>query len=273
MLLMPTTSVIVRCRDKQNTIEATFAALRRQSVGVQIVVVDSGSRDGTLDIARRWCDELVQLEPERFSYGRALNVGAEAAAGSVLFALSAHCAPASAEWVERSLAHYADSSVAATSGYAVPPPGARPGELVLQDHARLRADPFCGMSNHASSWRRDVWERFAFDEQLEACEDREWSWRVTAAGYVIAMDPALQVVSRHRVADGPRAYFERNVREARGVAAFAPRHYGVPDAIAEWWHTSPPAGRSRTQLLLSPWHVTALAAKWWGSRCARKSIA
>jgi len=270
---MPTASAIVRCRDKQDTIEATFAALRRQTVPVQIVVVDSGSHDGTLEIARRWCDELLQLEPGQFSYGRALNLGAREATGTVLFSLSAHCAPDAGDWVERSLIHYADKRVAATSGYAVPPPGARPGEVVLQDHARLRADPFCGMSNHACSWRRDIWEQFAFDEQLDASEDREWSWRVTAAGYVIAMDPALEVFSPHRSAPGPRAYFERNAREARGIAAFAPLQYGMRDAIEEWWQASPQAGRSRARILLSPGHATALAGKWWGSRQTRGSTA
>jgi len=266
---MATVSVIVRCRDKQDSIEATFASLRRQTVPVEIVVVDSGSVDGTLDIARRWCDELLQMPLDRFSYGRALNLGARGAAGSILFALSAHCAPAREDWVERSLEHYANAKVAATSGY----PSRGTAELVLQDHALLRADPFFGMSNHASSWRRDVWERFHFDELLEASEDREWSWRVTAAGYVIAMDPALEVTSPHRAAAGPRAYFERNALEVRSIAAFAPVQYRMRDALGEWWQTPPPAGRSRARMRLSPWHVIALAGRWWGTRRGRTRIA
>lgn len=266
---MPPVSVIVRCRDKEDTIKTTFEALRRQTVPVEIVVVDSGSSDGTMAIARNWCDELIQLPPDLFTYGRALNIGARESTGSILFALSAHCAPQQEDWIERSLAHYAVAEVAATCGHPAP---SNP-DVLLQDHARLRADPFTGLSNHASSWRRDVWERFAFDEQIDACEDREWSWRVTAAGYLIAMDPTLEVPSRHRVVDGPRVYFERNAREVRSIASFAPVQYGLRDAVAEWWRTRPPYGRSRARVRVSPWHVTALAGKWWGARQQRTRAA
>ena len=45
----------------------------------EIVVVDSGSSDGTLDIAQRWSASLVHVRSEEFTYGRALNVGMRAA--------------------------------------------------------------------------------------------------------------------------------------------------------------------------------------------------
>ena len=86
-------SVIVRTKDKADTVEATFAALRPQTVPVEVVVVDSGSTDGTLEIARRHADRLVEIPAEAFTFGRALNVGAAAATAPVHFALSAHCGP------------------------------------------------------------------------------------------------------------------------------------------------------------------------------------
>lgn len=267
----PRASIIVRAKDKEATIERTLDALRRQTVPVEIIVIDSGSRDRTVEIARARADRLIEVPAERFSYGGTLNLAARVAEAPVLFALSAHCVPAREDWVERSLAHYADDRVAATGGYVGPSPDGDGHGVVLQDHAMLRADPFWGLSNHASSWRRDVWEGFAFDERLTASEDREWSWRVTQAGWVIAMDADLEVVSRHRVQAGFRAYFERNAREARGIAAFAPAEYSVLALLRDCWHVRPPAGRSAARVRLSPWQATALAGKYWGMRTARRA--
>src|SRR5687767_8746951 len=120
---MAVASVIVRAKDEAAAIERTLSALRTQSVEVEIIVVDSGSTDGTVEIARRWCDRLIEITPEQFTFGRALNIGAEAAAAPVHFALSAHCVPPRADWVERSCSYYSDAAVAATHGDRVGPDG------------------------------------------------------------------------------------------------------------------------------------------------------
>src|SRR5207253_519729 len=109
-------TVIVRARDAAETIERTLQSLRAQTVRAELLVVDSGSTDGTLEIAFRLADRVVQMPPEEFTFGRALNVGAHEAKGSIHFALSAHCFPERTDWIERSLAHYERADVAAPCG-------------------------------------------------------------------------------------------------------------------------------------------------------------
>lgn len=261
----PLASVIVRAKDKANTIERALAQLRRQTVPVEIVVVDSGSTDGTLAIARLYCDQLIEIPPERFSYGRALNLGAERAAAPVHFALSAHCAPDRLDWVERSLAHYERSDVAATSGYDNLAPGGRPPTVIYQDLPMLRADPYWGFSNHAGSWRAELWERYRFHEGLDYSEDREWSWRVLEDGWVVAMDPHLGVGTPHRVGEGYRAWYSRHRRAARAIASFAPlAPYTAQDALREWWDVSERRRRFGVRARLSPRRVVAAVAKYQG---------
>ena len=112
----PDVIVIVRCRDKSDTIEATFASVRTQTVPSEIVVVDSGSTDGTLDIARCSAHVLVEIAPDEFSFGRALNVGAAAA-------LSAHTRFPRSDWLERLLEHLSHDDVAGASGTQYGPEG------------------------------------------------------------------------------------------------------------------------------------------------------
>src|SRR4051794_4164460 len=102
----PAASAIVRVKNEAATVGRTLESLRAQTVAVEIIVVDSGSSDGTLEIVQDMADRVVEIPSDSFTYGYALNVGAAHARGRVHFALSAHCEAPDAEWVRRSLSHY-----------------------------------------------------------------------------------------------------------------------------------------------------------------------
>jgi rhamnosyltransferase len=270
-LIVTRATVIVRARDAAATIERALEGLRAQTVSVEIVVVDSGSSDATVEIARRYCDQLIEIGAGEFSFGRALNIGARAAGAPVHFALSAHCAPGDTAWVERSLAHYERPEVAGTSGYRAPGPLGQTG-VFFQGSAELRAHPYWGYSNTAGSWRAEVWERFPFDESLDAAEDREWSWRVLESGYVIAMDPALEVASDHRRSAGLRQLYNRYRKEAEAIAGFAAdRPYPIGAAVRDWWRVQRTDGRSAARVRSSPWHIAATLGRYTGERSAWRS--
>ena len=76
----PRASVIVRTKDKADTVEATFSALRAQTVPVEIVVVDSGSTDETCEVAERAGARLLHVERSEFGHGRTRNLAAGVAA-------------------------------------------------------------------------------------------------------------------------------------------------------------------------------------------------
>ena len=106
----------MRAKDKEQTIERALRGLRAQTVEMEIILVDSGSTDRTVELARPYCDQVITIPAEAFTYGRALNLGAEHASGEVVFALSAHCVPPSPQWAEVSLGAYGDNDVAGTWG-------------------------------------------------------------------------------------------------------------------------------------------------------------
>lgn len=264
-------SVIVRVKDEAATLVATLEALRAQTVEPEVIVVDSGSTDGSLEIARRWCDQLVEIAPGEFSYGRALNIGARNASAPVHFALSSHCAPARRDWIACALAHYARDDVAGTTGdLELPGRVPLPGPF-FQDESFARAHPRWGFSNHASSWRASVWEEFPFDESLEAAEDKEWALRVLAAGWVIAVDPRLWVDMSHGWRNGTRSFFQREKRVARAMSRFAALPaYGPGELLHEWWYEIPPDHRSVLRSRLNPTRWAGMLGRYAGQRAGRR---
>jgi rhamnosyltransferase len=236
-------------------------------------VVDSGSPDRTLEVARRLADRVIQIAPEHFTYGRALNIGAAVASAPVHFALSAHCFPHRRDWIECSLEHYRNPQVAGTAGYGRGGPGEDRtggrdgGGVVYQDLALLEAHPFQGLSSHAGSWRASLWERFPYNESMESAEDREWSWRVLKEGWVIALDPALGIATRHRTAEGLRHWYRISRRDVRAVATFMPLPpYRLSDLAREWWDIGPLKRRFGLRARLSPWRALSLVARYHGIR-------
>jgi rhamnosyltransferase len=265
-------SAIVRAKNEESTIRGALSTLRSQTVRPEIVVVDSGSTDGTVEIARELSDRLVEMPEEEFSFGRALNVGARAASAPYLFALSAHCVPPDHRWIERSLSLYERDDVVATNGGTRLPDGSPIEGTFYQDEAFARVHPGWGFSNHASSWRRSAWERFPFDETLEAGEDKEWALRaLNGTGWVIAYRADLMIAMDHRWSDGALPYYRRMRNEMRALTRIASvPEYRARDLARDWWRNLPDDRHSAfAHRFMNYVRLAGLLGKYRGSREAR----
>lgn len=264
-------SAIVRTKNKVSTIERALVSLRRQRVPLEIIVVDSGSTDGTLAVARRYADQVLNIPPEHFTYGGALNRAASMASGSIHMALSAHCELPHERWVSDVLRYYRRPEVAGTNGIQFGPDGDWLRAPHYQSLSDVLRDPGWGFSNHASSWRSSVWQRIPFREDLEACEDKEWSWRVLAEGMTIAYSSELVVDSSHRRRLGVRALYQRVHKEAAVLTGLeAGSATGWPRLFRTWWSSFPvPSEKPRVLRRLSPHRILELVAFEAGARVAR----
>jgi rhamnosyltransferase len=265
--------VIVRAKNKADTIEDTFRALARQTVPLEIIVIDSGSTDGTVEIARRYAATVVEIPPEEFSYGGTLNLGSRLATTDIHVSLSAHGTDLDPTWVEACLRHFEDPLVAGITGYGVGPDGSPLASAYRPSLNEALRNPGWGYSNHAGSWRAAVVREHPFREDLPACEDKEWFWRVLAAGWQVVIDPDLVVPSDHRRAAGLRALWGREYREGLAFAMVGrPVTHGLRDTLTEWLTDFSDDSRwPRAMRLLSPPRAVESWAHYLGTRAGRRA--
>src|SRR4051812_8781877 len=88
----PLVRVVIRAKNEAAKIGTTLERLAAQTIAdlAEVVLVDSGSIDGTLQIASRAGVDAIEIRPESFTYGGALNIGCRGAEAPYLVALSAH---------------------------------------------------------------------------------------------------------------------------------------------------------------------------------------
>lgn len=213
----PRASIVVRCYNEAEHIGKLLHGLDQQTLDdFEVVLVDSGSTDGTIEIAEEYGVETVEyIDPENFSFGRALNYGCEAADGEFCVVASAHVYPRRDDWLERLLEKFED-------GVALVYGKQRGNEVTtfsenqifeqwFPDHDIDRQDhPFCNNANAAI--RRELWTEYPYDEQLTGLEDVDWAKRVQKDGYDISYASEAEIVHVHD--ETAKQVFNRYRREA-----------------------------------------------------------
>src|SRR4051812_8888160 len=91
----PTVGVVIRTLNESEHIARCIQTLRQQQgrFELDVVVVDSGSTDGTVELGRANGARIVELSPDEFDYSKALNLGIESVRGDLVVSLSAHAIP------------------------------------------------------------------------------------------------------------------------------------------------------------------------------------
>lgn len=201
-------SILIRTKNEESAIGITLSSIKKQCLQpYEIIVVDSGSTDKTVDIVKTREDvKLIEISSEDFTYGRALNIGFEAAKGDVVVSLSAHAFPKDEHWLEMLMRHFDNSEVAAVYGRQLPHLDAWPS--VQQDYLsyygtnlRVQDNPgdpsnYC-FSNSNSAIRHNLWQQQLFNEFLPYSEDQEWAMNILKLGYKIIYEPEAAVYHSH----------------------------------------------------------------------------
>jgi rhamnosyltransferase len=216
----PEVSVLLLTRNAMPGLPGLLDRLATQKIGarVEIVAVDSGSRDGTAELLAARVDRLLSIPPERFRHGLTRNLGIDACRGARVALLVQDALPASEQWLAELVAPLTEADSAGGSfSRQVPAPGAsalarqqlagwvaaspEPRRMRLDAAAFARLAPLerleaCAFDNVSACVRRDVWRRHPFPD-VPIAEDLAWGKQVLLAGYTLCYAPASVVVHSH----------------------------------------------------------------------------
>src|SRR5512134_523980 len=183
-------SIVIRAYNEEKHIGRLLEGIRQQTIGdVEIILVDSGSTDGTVSVAEAFGARLVRIPPAEFTFGRSLNLGVRAATRKLVVIASAHVYPVYPDWLESLLRPFEDENIALTYGKQRGPETAHFSEQQVYhqwypDASQPRqGTAFCNNANAAI--RRSFWDKNPFDERLTGLEDLAWAKPAKAQGYVI----------------------------------------------------------------------------------------
>ena len=267
--MTPEVTVLIRTKDEAASIGRNLELVAGQTVEAEIVVVDSGSTDGTVEIVRAAGVTLVEIPASSFTYGYSLNVGCERASAPLIVALSAHAFPPDERWLERMVATFEDPRVCCACGYEAGPEGEELTGPRVQDADDALDHPLWGYSNVAGGFRAELWRERPFRPDMPGVEDKEWAWHWLQRGYVSIVDPALEVEHDHSDETMAERY-RRAHREWVGLGMFVdvPGH-SVSQLVREWW-TQDGGRSSMLRARLSPTRAAELAGDFIGSRAAAR---
>jgi rhamnosyltransferase len=230
-------SVVIPVKNGGADLVRCLEAIARQRVDdeVEVVVVDSGSRDGSTARAESLGGRVHSIPPGEFHHGRTRNLGAGLARGDVLVFTSQDAYAASDSWLAdltSSLRNH--DAVAGVYGRQLPHESATPPERYFLDFLygpEPRVQHLAGkesltfeatlFSNVNSAIPRRVWEAYPFAEDVVMSEDQEWSRRVLLAGLDIVYEPSAAVHHSHAytVAGAMRRFFDSGVSAERSYVA------------------------------------------------------
>lgn len=230
-------SIIIRTLNEEKHLDALLSRIESQEaagLNYEILVVDSGSNDHTLQIAASHKCQILHITREEFSFGRSLNMGCEAASGEVLVIISGHCVPTNTQWLNALCQPLIQGKASYTYGRQIGSPDSYFSECRIfakyyPERSQIPQEGFfCNNANSAIT--RSMWKRYRFDEELTGLEDMELAKRLVNDGGKLGYIAEACVCHFHD--ERWRAINRRFEREAIALQKIMPQvHIHKPDLI------------------------------------------
>ena len=219
---------LVRCLD----------AIARQRIDedVEVLVIDSGSDDGTPERARQHDARVHEIPAAEFHHGRTRNLGAQLARGDIVVWTTHDAYPDSDDWLDLLTAplRAAEPDLAGVYGRQIAHHDASPPERYFLDFLygeRTRLQRAASVedltmettlfSNANSAMPRALLLAEPFASDVLIAEDQDWSRRMLLAGKTIRYEPRAAVRHSHpyTVFTAFRRFFESGVAGSRTFLA------------------------------------------------------
>lgn len=302
--MAPKVSIVIPTKNGGPIFRDVLRALDRQQYShpIELVVIDSGSTDDTVRLARDYGARVSAIPPAAFNHGATRNLGIELSSGEIIVLMTQDALPGDELLIQHLVAPFDDPHVAGSYARQLPRPDAdiltrrnlngwltgrtNPEIRWIKDRARyLALSPmdqllFCNFDNVCAAVRRDVWKQVPL-RPSDFGEDIEWSKRALEAGWKIAYQPAAYVIHSH---DRPITYeytrtylCHRTLRQLFGLCKIPTLTDAivcscmsiVRDSLYVLKHEQNAAEAARLLMKIPALSVATVFAQYYGSRDAK----
>lgn len=219
-------TLLIPTKNAGELFKRVLAGLQSQTcwADVEFLVVDSGSTDDTIALAKAAGARVTQIPPAEFNHGATRDFGISMASTNRIILTVQDAVPRDAVVIENLLKALDEDGVAGVYAHQIAQPDADVittrnlerhytgrSERVVQQiqgvahylslHPSLR-HALCNFDNVCSALRKDVWEQEKFG-RVNFGEDIDWAERVLKRGYKIIYEPKAGVIHSH---DRPISY-------------------------------------------------------------------
>lgn len=208
-------SVVIRAKNEEKWIGEVLKKIFQQTYkSFEVIVIDSGSTDKTLDIVRKFPVKLLQIPSQDFSYPYALNYAIKrSSCTKYVVILSAHSIPISDTWLEDGIKNFSDlSKIMGVYGIWKPLPHtsywdrffinfhfysffAKNKSRIIQTKAKMGVLQFTN-----AIILKKLWDKRHFNEEYGlGGEDGEWAGYWMKREYRVVLDKNFTVKHSHNL--------------------------------------------------------------------------
>jgi glycosyltransferase involved in cell wall biosynthesis len=230
-------SIIIRTLNEEKHLDDILSVIEEQDtdgLDYEVIIVDSGSEDNTLQIAASHGCTILHITREEFSFGRSLNIGCAAAAGEFLVMISGHCVPTNDKWLQILCQPLMQDTASYSYSRQIGGSGSHYSECRIfakyfPEYSQIPQDGFY-CNNASSALKRSAWAKHKFNEELTGLEDMELAQRLVNDGDKIAYVAEASIYHYHEESWGNVKH--RFEREAIALRRIMPQiHIHIQDLI------------------------------------------
>ena len=238
----------------EGVLDAVFS--QKTKYTYEVICVDSGSTDNTLDIIKAHGCKLYEIPPEEFGHGKTRNYGASKGTGEFILFITQDATPASDSWLENFIdAMKTDEEIVGGFGIHYPYPDCNVFDVRdlkihfqgfgedntifwLEDKERYEREEgyrhlLSFFSDNNSCLRRAVWEKYPYAD-VNFAEDQIWARQMIELGFKKLYCPYAPVYHSHNFP--LKTYFKRYFDEFKGLYEL---HQFL--IVPAWYYTIPAA--------------------------------
>ncbi|MEE9328335.1 MAG: glycosyltransferase [Cocleimonas sp.] len=232
------TSIVIRTLNEAQYLNGLLTSIHQQKLSnelrFEVILIDSGSTDETLKIAKHHNCMIGHITRKEFSFGRSLNIGCQMAKGEILVFISGHCVPKDKQWLQALCLPIMNKQADYTYGRQVGGEESQFSEhrifsKYFPQQSKIPQDGFyCNNANSALSHKS--WKAFQFNEELTGLEDMDLARRLVERKGKVAYIAEACVYHHH--SESWSSIQRRFEREAIALQKIMPQvHIGRRDLI------------------------------------------